>query len=264
MNIGKMTKNRIGYILNKLAALGLLVFIMCFYIILETEFDLYDFTESISNLRYWGLICGYALMTTLLIDLIRYKWIRFTYKTSILLHCFAGFIAFFPFMGFNIFSLIAGFIGALCAVIYAFSYILIKKKKQLVWVSLFIFPLLLCIRFFDFTEKEGWKEEKTKSSFYAEFEHFNGKSEIPISLKKGDVVTIYISFDQMNEGGYGYHILNNNGQLAGMKELDGTYEEYRDIDTNIIQFNAEKTDEYRLIVKGDNLKGTIDIKWQID
>ncbi|MBK5502577.1 MULTISPECIES: hypothetical protein [Peribacillus] len=256
--------NVMEYILNKLAALGLLVFIMCIYIILGTEFDLYEFTESISNIKVWGLICGYALVMTVLIDLVRYKWREVTYKTSILLHCLAGFIVFFPFMGINLFSLIAGSVGALCAFIYAFSYYFLEKKKQLVWISLLVFPLLLCIRLFDFTIKEDWTEEKTKSSFSAEFERFNGKNEIPISLKKGDVVTSYISFDQMNEGGYGYHILDNNGKLVEMKELEDTYGEYRDIDTNVIQFNAEKAGIYILIVTGDNLKGKIDVKWEID
>lgn len=265
MNLEKTFNNNVmEYILNKLAALGLLVFIMCIYIILETGFDLYEFTESLSNIKVWGLICGYALVTTVLIDLVRYKWRDFTFKTSILLYCLAGFIVFFPFMGINLFSLIAGSVGALCAFIYAFSCYFLEKKKQLVWISLLVFPLLLCIRLIDFTIKEDWTEEKTKSSFFAEFERFNGKNEIPILLKKGDVVTSYISIDQMNGGGYGYHILDNNGELVEMKELEETYGAYGDFDTNAIQFNAEKAGIYILIVTGDNLKGKIDVKWEID
>ncbi|WHY79886.1 hypothetical protein QNH20_12375 [Neobacillus sp. WH10] len=209
-----LNNNVMEYILNKLAALGLLVFIMCIYIILGTGFDLYEFTVSLSNINVWGLICGYALVMTVLIDFVRYKWREFTFKTSILLHCLAGFIVFFPIMGINLFSLIAGSVGALCAFIYAFSCYFLEKKKQLVWISLLVFPLLLCIRLIDFTIKENWIEEKTKTSFSAEFERFNGKNEIPISLKKGDVVTSFISFDQMNGGGYGYHILDNNGELV--------------------------------------------------
>lgn len=259
----KFNKNVIEYILNKLAALGLLVFIMCIYLILATEFDLYEFRENLSNIKIWGLICGYALMTTMLIDLVTYKWIDVTYQTSILLHCLAGFLVFFPFMGVNIISLIAGSVGALCAFIYAFGSSFLKKKKQLVWIFLSVFPLLFCIRLIDFTIKEGWIEEKTNSTFSAEFERFNGKDEIPISLKKGEVVTFYISFEQI-DGGYGYHILDDNGKYVEMKELEDTYEEYRGIDTNTIQFKAEKAGGYMLIVTGDNLKGKIDIKWEVD
>ena len=260
----KFNGNLMEYILNKLAALGLLVFIMCIYIILATGFDLYEFSENLSNIKIWGLICGYALMTTLLIDLVTYKWIEIKYQTSILLHCLAGFLVFFPIMGVNLISVIAGGVGALCACIYVFGSFLLTKKKQLVWIFLSVFPLMLCIRLFDFTIKEGWTEEKTNSNFSAEFERFNGKNEIPIFLNKGEVVTVYISFEQLNEGGYGYHILDDNGEYVGMKELEDTSEEYRGIDTNTIQFNAEKAGGYILMVTGDNLKGKIDIKWEID
>lgn len=46
-----------------------------------------------------------------------------------------------------------------------------------------------------------------------------------------------------------------------MKELEETYGEYGNIDTNAIQFNAEKAGIYLLIVTGDNLKGKIDVKY---
>ncbi|WP_285767422.1 hypothetical protein [Peribacillus sp. SI8-4] len=256
--------NVMAYILKKLAGLGLLVLVMCIYIILGSGFDLYEFSEALSNTKVWGLICGYALVMTVLIDLIRYKWSEVTNHTGILLHCLAGFIVFFPFMGFNLFSLIAGSVGALCGFIYAFSCYFLVKKKHVVWIALLVFPLLLSIRLFDFTIKERWTEEKTKSSFSAEFERFNGKNEIPLSLKKGDAVTSYISFDQMNEGGYGYHILDDGGKLVEMNELEDTHGEYGVNETNVIQFHAENTGTYRVIITGHNLKGKIDVKWEID
>ncbi|WP_142385107.1 hypothetical protein [Cytobacillus massiliigabonensis] len=254
----------INYILNKLAALGLLVFIMCLYLILGTGFNLYEFTEYLSNIKIWGLICGYALVTTVIIDLIRLKWRECTFKMSILLHCLAGFIVFFPFTGIHLFSLIAGSIGALCAFIYTISYYIIKQKKYLVWIALFVFPLLLSLRLIDFTIKKEWTEEKTDSSFSAEFERFNGKHEIPLPLKKADIVTSSISFEQMNDGGYGYHISNNNGDLVGMNELENTNKEYGDINSNAFQFKAEEAGIYKIIVTGDNLKGKIQVKWKID
>lgn len=258
---GIYNNNVLEYILNKLATLGLLVFTMCAFTIIGTGFDLYEFTESLSNIKFLGLICGYALITSVLIDLVSYKWRELTLMTSILLHCIAGFIVFIPFMGINFYSLIAGSVGALCASIYAFSYYFLVRKKRLAWVFLLVIPLLLCIRLFDFTVKEGWIEELTKSSFVAEFERFNGKNEIPIVLKKGDIVTTYISFDEMNGGGYGYHILDNNGELIEMKQLEEAYENH---DTNAIQFKAKKAGIYRLVLKGNNLKGKMDVKWEID
>lgn len=74
-----VSTNVVEYMVNKLAALGLLVFLMCSYLLLATKFDLYEFTENLSNLKRWGLICGYSLVTTMLIDLIENKWIAFTF-----------------------------------------------------------------------------------------------------------------------------------------------------------------------------------------
>lgn len=265
MNLEKILNFKVmEYILSKLVALGSLVFIMCIYLLIATGFDLYEFTLYFSNIKAWGLICGYALVITVLIDFVRYKWGEFTFKTSILLHCLAGFIVFFPIMGVNLYSLIAGGVGALCACIYAFSCYFLEENKKLVWIILLVFPLLLSIRLIDFTIKENWTEERTKSSFSAEFKRFNGKNEIPISLKRGNVVTIFISFNPMNGGGYGYHVLDNNGELLGMKELENTHVEYGNTKTSAIQFKAEKEGLYFLIVTGDNLKGKIDVKWEID
>ncbi|WP_085994178.1 hypothetical protein [Oceanobacillus senegalensis] len=265
MNLEKIFNYKVlEYILNKVAALGLLVFIMCTYLLLATGFDLYEFTEYLLNTEFWLYMCGYALLTTVLIDLVRYKWKKLTNNRGILLHCLAGFIVFFPFMGINPFSLIAGFVGALCAFIYAIGSYFFKKKKRFVWMALFVFPLLLGMRLIDFTVKTNWNEEITKSSYSAEFEYFNGKHEIPLSLEKGDKVTSYISFTQTNGGGYGYRILDQNKDYVGMKEIEETYEDYGAVDTKAFQFNAKKAGVYKLIVTGDDLKGKIDVKWEIE
>ena len=234
MNKKLVSTKVVEYMVNKLAALGLLVFLMCSYLLLATKFDLYEFTENLSNLKIWGLICGYALVTTMLINLIENKCIAFTFKTSVLLHCLAGFIGFFPFMGINLFSVIAGAVGSLCAFIYAFSSYLFHRKKKFAWVILLVFPLMLSVRLYDFTSKKDWTIKETNSSFSAEFEHFNGKHEILLPLKKGEKVTSYLSFTQLNEGGYGYHILDHNEEYVGMKELAESEEE----GTQAIQFQS--------------------------
>ncbi|WP_080844033.1 hypothetical protein [Cytobacillus gottheilii] len=252
------------YILNKVAALGLLIFIMCTYLLLGTGLDLFEFTEYLSDLEYWLYISGYALLITVLIDLVGYKWVKLTIIAKIFLHCLAGFIVFFPFMGINPFTLIAGFVGSLCALIYVLCCYFLKKKKRLALIALFVFPLLLSVRLIDFTDKENWTEEITNTSYAAMFDHFNGKHEIPLSLKKGDLVTIYISFTPTNGGGYGYQILDQNNENVGMTELGEMDREYEELNTRAIQFNAEKAGAYRLIVTGDHLKGKIDVKWTIN
>lgn len=263
----RITWTNVGvYLLNKLAALGSLLMFMCLYLLLASEFDLYDFTEYLSDLTLWGLIGGYALIMTILIDFVSYKWIRVTFQTSILLHALAGFIVFLPVYGMNIFSVIAGSIGALCACIYAFSYAIIRKRR-IGWVLLLMFPLLLSIRLIDFTIKEGWTEERTNSSFSAEFERFHGRNEIPISLKKGEEITSYLSIEQRNEGGHGFRVLDPKGKAVGMEMIEeqaDTYEEYTNIQSDVFQFQAESEGTYRLIVRGHDLEGKIEVNWEID
>lgn len=120
------------------------------------------------------------------------------------------------------------------------------------------------MRLFDFTIKEGWTEKKTISSFTAEFERFNGENEIPIFLHKGETVTFYISFGQMNEGGYGYRVSDEHGRPVATEQPEVWPEGNGGIDTNTIKLNAEKTGRYQLIVTGHELKGKIDVKWEIN
>lgn len=76
----KLNRSVLRYILTKLSALGLLILIMCSYLVLVNGFDMFGFTESLSNLSFWGLIGGSALITTMMIDLVRVKWIRLRFS----------------------------------------------------------------------------------------------------------------------------------------------------------------------------------------
>lgn len=74
--MGFFNNNVLEYILNKLAALGILLFAMCVITLIGVGFDLYEFSKSLSDIKIWGLMCGYALTTSMLIDLVRCKWIE--------------------------------------------------------------------------------------------------------------------------------------------------------------------------------------------
>lgn len=254
----------INYLLNKIAALGFLVFIMSSYVLIATSFDLYEFVETITNIAFWLYMSGYALLTTMLIDLVSYKWKELTNKSIILLHCLAGFVAFFPQIGLNPISIIAGLVGALCAFIYALGTFLFKKKKNFVWAALLVFPLLLGMSFVDFTEKKNWNAQMTESTYSAEFEYFNGKHEIPLTLEKGDKVTIYVSITLENGGGHGFHVRDENNDYVAMRILEETNDPYEQVNTNGFQFDAKEAGVYQLTVTGDDLDGKIEVKWEID
>lgn len=152
---------------------------MSVFLVFLNGFDMYAFTETLSNLKVWGFICGYALVTTMFIDLVQVKWIPFTFITRFRLYGFAGLIVFFPIMDFHISAFIAGSVGALCA---CFMHLVatFAQKKQYAWAVLLVFPLLLSIRLIDFTGKEGRHEEKKATSFSAAFERFHEKTKIRV------------------------------------------------------------------------------------
>ncbi|MHA6250396.1 hypothetical protein [Oceanobacillus sp. CAU 1775] len=259
-----MESNPINYLLNKTAALGFLVFIMCSYALLATGFDLYEFVKTIANLKFWLYISGYALLVTILIDFVDYKWKKLTTTHIMLLHTLAGFVAFFPIVGLNPIAIIAGFVGALCAFIYALGSYFFKRKKKLAWLVLLVFPLLFGVSTIDFTEKEQWDAQVTDSSYSATFEYFNGKHEIPLNLEKGDKVKASVAITVKNAGGHGHHVRDEKNNLVPMQTLEDTRNDYEKRSTHTYEFVAEKEGEHKIVVTGDDLRGKIEVEWEIE
>lgn len=105
----------------------------------------------------------------------------------------------------------------------------------------------------DFTVKENWCEVK-KPSFTARFDYFNGAHAVPIAAKKGETITFSVKFTNLQKGGYGFHVLNGENDFIGMKTVnEQTY-----------QIEAKESRIYRIIVEGDDLKGSFLVTWDVN
>lgn len=240
--------------MTKLAGAGFTLFLFFTYLFLSSEFDLYKFVESISSGYIWMIIYLYGVFCSSLIDVLEWKIPRINKRIKILLYAAAGY-AFFMIFGINVFTLIAGTIGALCSLIFYFGTYLSKRSRNIKFCFAILVPIFFIILMkIDFTEKQKWSEIKSHSSYTATFEYFNGKHEIPIQINKGQTAEISIEYRNRNGGGHGYHVLDQKNKLVGMTEVD----------EGKMKFTALEKGVYRMVVTGDGLRGSFKVMWDID
>lgn len=245
-------KSAIPYLITKLAGAGFLMFGMSIYLLLASGLDMYEFVEGISNWSLWLIVFGYGILCSLLIDLLVSKVLGTRYLVKIILYVVAGY-AFFIINGVNVFTLIAGTVGALCALIFYFGASISSRFMRFRYVFSFVMPLILVLLMpIDFTEKVQWIEEKSDHSYTASFDYFNGKHEIPVSATAGQTITLSHEFKNTNGGGHGFHVLNENNKLVGMTELS----------ENELEFKAMDAGVYRIVVTGDDVKGRFEVTWK--
>jgi hypothetical protein len=247
------SQKRFPYVLTKVSGAGfsLSAFFIC--MLLLTEFDLYKFVQVISKWMYWIIFFGYGIVCSVGIDLVTCKITRKKTILRILLYVFAGY-AIFNIGEVNAYTFFAGTVGAICALLFYFGTYVSKKTPLFTFVFAFAFPILfLILMHVDFTEKVRWSEKQSDSTYTATFEYFNGKHEIPILASKGQTITITIDVTNANGGGHGFHVLNEEDQLVGMMDERGEK----------IIIHAEDTGIYRLVLTGDDLKGSFTVAWNM-
>jgi hypothetical protein len=170
-----------------------------------------------------------------------------------LLHVIAGYLIFLSF-GFSIYALIAGTIGAFFSVLFLIGTQLFRSNKLLKIVFAIVLPLLFIgVVNNDFTVKKQWVEQIDESSYTVSFDLFNGEHHVPIQVVEGQTVAFTIHILNLNGGGHGYHVLDPKGKYAVTKEgNDGK-----------MNFEAEQTGVYEIVIKGDGLRGEINVDWEV-
>lgn len=244
----------VNYISIKMAGTGLILLCLSAFILLNNGFDLYEFSQMLLNWEFWPYFYFYPIITSLFIDIIYKKWMELEHMIKVLLHCLFGFFAFLPF-GINPFTLIAGFVGLICAFIFCIGVYLATHLKMFRLIHAAIIPILIItIAHTDFTNKEGWTENLTDQSFHASFRFFHGEHRIPIHLAEGEKAAFTIDYHNMNGGGYGYHVKDGLNKHVGMHEIE----------EHAFWIQATEPGEYELVLEGDKLKGEISVTWEID
>lgn len=244
-------KKIVFYLTKKLSAAGFLLSIFS-VIIFTSSMELYDFSESMSVWFLWVMIYGYGILSSIVIDLLKFKMAFINVYIEVLLYLTAGFLPFVFIMD-SPYIFIAGFVGAFSAILFLAGHEFIKHKVTKS-VFAFVIPItFLVIANIDFTSKQNWQEETTDSSYSVSFDYFNGKHHIPVEAESGERIIFTIDFINEN-GGYGYSILNVDKDPIGMEILSD----------NKLMATAPKDGIYFIEIRGDNLQGKIEVDWKTE
>ncbi|WP_042142119.1 hypothetical protein [Paucisalibacillus sp. EB02] len=240
------------YFLTKMAAAGFMLGVIAIYMLIMTGFDLYEFSEG---LTIWFLVLMiYSIICSMLIDLIKLKVKQTNQIFEVLLYIIAGFAPFIFTMVLP-FIIIAGTVGAICAVIYLFATHFVTRNRIIKIVLAFVIPILLLISAnIDFTTKTNWQETRNNTSYAATFDYFNGKHEIPIQVKAGKTITFSVEFIEKNHGGYGFSMRDDNRDYLGMEEVGD----------DKFKITAPKDGDYYVEIRGDSLQGRVLVNWGIE
>ncbi|MGM9967684.1 MAG: hypothetical protein ACI383_09400, partial [Rummeliibacillus sp.] len=132
--------------------------------------------------------------------------------------------------------------------------VIVNYSKIFTYIFAFFIPIVLSIIMSnDYTVKKNWESIQHENSYAASFTYFNGKYEIPIEAKKGQIVKITQQFHAENDGGHGFHLKDENNRYVGMQEID----------EDQFKFEVKKSGVYRAIVTGDKVSGSFYVRWDI-
>ncbi len=244
----------IFYFITKLAGAGFLMVLFTTFTFVVSHMDLYETYKAISAGFLWIIAFVYGVICSIIIDSIVLKFSISKYSKICLLYMIAGYPIFLVFE-FNIYGIIAGTVGAICALLFYGASLIANHSKGFAYVFAFLLPILLLIVIpIDFTEKEGWNEIREETSYKATFDYFHGEHEIPLKVEKGQTVTVTFHFVRSNDGGFGYKVTDENGDFIGLIE----HEDYQ------YKFRAEETEEVLFVVSGEHLQGCFTVNWVIE
>lgn len=243
-----------NYLLTKLAGAGFTITLMFTFVFFSEGFDLFRFVETISQIELWLVIFGYGFGCSLLIDLLTRKLHDRKLMVKIGLYIVAGYAIFLIFWGVNFISVIAGTVGAICALVFYFGTHLAREYKRFLYVFALIIPIaFLLLTNIDFTHKKNWVEERNDFNYTATFDYFNGKHEIPIYLEEGQRFSYAVNFRWRNEG-FGYHVLDEKNKYVGFTEDEGQL-------SHVVQTSGI----YRIVVTANRRTNAgFEVTWEIE
>lgn len=250
-------RNRIIYYIHYVAAkLFATSFTLLLFGFLIAGVTLFDMSKLISTKGILLLFVPYAIGYSIAVDCV-VRLVK-SHKTAfrLLLYIVGGHLPFFFVMGkYTVFTFIAGSVGAICAMIYLGAYSWIRRfPKYAITLSIMLSLVVGALLTFDFTVKKGWTEVRADYAYEAEFAYFHGIHAIKLNLNEG--VTIRYSIDwAVRSGGYGHHVLDDNGDYVGQTISE---------DGAVHSFKADQSGNYSIVVTGDRLSGNFTVNWTFE
>ena len=228
---------------------------------------MFQTVEGVLNKILWAFVYGYGILVSMFIDWLIKKYAVTKIKTIIGYYAIAGFGIFlilgfivniisadFLNLEFLVYAILAGIVGAFCALIFFLGTFIFNYSKIFKYIFAFLVPIgLFIIMSKDYTIKKNWESIQNENSYAASFSYFNGQYEIPIDVKKGQTVKITQQFHSENGGGHGFHI----------KDDKNRYVDTQLIDDDQSKFEVKKTGVYRAVVTGAEVSGSFYVSWEI-
>ncbi|GIP38381.1 hypothetical protein J31TS4_16610 [Paenibacillus sp. J31TS4] len=185
-------------------------------------------------------------------DLLTVKLLRYRRVWRAVLHTVAGY-AFFNVLERDEYTVLAGIIGALCALLFYAGTLLVQGPRRVFLLFGLVLPLsLFLLGKGNFTQKRGWSETREATSLSASFQQFHGRHEIPVAAREGELLEFAVTF-AISSGGYGYHVMDEQGRLVGMNESGGRH---------IVKIG--KPGIYRITITGDRAEGGFRVEWSLE
>lgn len=228
---------------------------------------MFQTVEEISNKMLWVFVYGYGILASMLIDWLIKKYAVTNIKRIIGFYAIAGF-SIFLILGFIVniiaadtfnldflsYAILAGIVGAFCALIFYLGTFILNYSKIFKFIFAFLVPItLFIIMSRDYTVKKNWESVQHENSYAASFSYFNGRYEIPIEAKKGQIVKITQQFHAENGGGHGFYMEDENNRSVAIQLIDDDQS----------KFEVKKTGVYRVGVTGDEVSGSFYVSWEI-
>lgn len=248
------------YVTAKLAAAAAVFLI---FAVFAAGFDLYGISQTVRTALLWPVFFGYAVVFSMVVDLLLGKCPAGLGKVllSLPLYILGGCLPFLLF-SFTIYGIIAGSIGSLCALVYYGIYSMLRRYFfYSIGTVVLLTSVLAVFSTVDFTRSEGWTETRTEkkietrmeASYQADFAYFHGRKEIPVELRKDQVLRYKVDWVIL-EGGYGFHLLDEQSKHVGMiVEGDDYHSE-----------PAEEDAAYRIVLTGDKARGAVQVTWTVE
>ncbi|EGL17877.1 MULTISPECIES: hypothetical protein [Paenibacillus] len=241
-----------SFILSKLAAAGTL-FTIFVIIALADDAGLYQISEAARFPYLWWLVYGYAVMYSILVELILFKFFpQAKVGVRMIVYGAGGFAPFAVFFFNTLYIAIPGLIGSVCALFFYAADSLYRRTKIMSAVAGLCIPaVLLVFAGGDFTETKQWREIRTHSSYEVSFAYFNGEKAVPVPIKQGETALLTYSWTMKN-GGYGV-------RFTDVKQVPGDPP-----GDNKIRIRAPESGISTLILTGDHAEGTFRVEWTVE
>ncbi|MCJ0930669.1 hypothetical protein MST22_05830 [Virgibacillus halodenitrificans] len=238
-------------LLEKLIGASFSISIYYIITLIDTNFNLFEFHELITQPAIWMLFFGYGILSSIIIDDGIGRIVpRFNLGKQILFYILFGYLIFLFFLPLG-YVLIAGTVGAFFSLLFLLGKKTLKPFKWYSWM-VFIVPIVCLVMWpFDFTSKIGWNEVAEDGFVEIDYEFFNGEHLIPVHGKKGE--KIYFDVEHTNiSGANGMSLYDGNGDYAGMNEEGG----------DIVSMDFEETTTKYIVVSTVNGRyGQIQVTW---